>query len=118
VSGQHDRIGERGGAGSHHHPGERQTALRIGVHDATALVERERCRLAGGAKHVEAIAAIGQEEARQRDRARAIGLAPFVDSGRDGGNHAMKVPLRLLKLARHVPDPAAAVPRGLSRLTK
>ena len=55
----------------------------IARHHALALLERERGRLAGGAEHVQSVAAIGEQKARERGRAGAIGLALVVDGGRD-----------------------------------
>ncbi len=58
VLGQRDGVSRRGGAGPHHHAVERQAAGGVIVHDLLALLQRKRRRLAGGAEHVEAIAAI------------------------------------------------------------
>src|SRR5207244_7005843 len=54
-------------------------------------VARERGRLAGGAEHVETVAAAGEQETRERDRARAVGLTATVDGGGDRGDHAVKL---------------------------
>jgi hypothetical protein len=88
MAGQGDRIGQRGGAGADHAAVERQPGLRIGGHDALTLHERERGRLAGGAEHVEAVAAIVEEIAGERGRTGAVGLAASVGGGGDGGDDA------------------------------
>src|SRR5262249_34293914 len=53
--------------------------------------ERERGRLAGGAQHVESVAAVGQQVMGERGRARAIGLAVGVNRGRDRRDDAAEV---------------------------
>ena len=90
VPGQRDGVGQGGSAGADHHPIERQAALGIGAHHPPALIERERCRFASGAEHIEPVAAGIEQEARQRDRARAVGLAVVVDRRRDRGDDAVQ----------------------------
>ena len=85
---QRDRVGDRGGAGADHQAVERQAGRLVGVHHALALLERERGRLAGGAEHVEPVAAVVEQIARQLGRARGVGRAVLVDRGGDGGDHA------------------------------
>ena len=50
-------------------------AVAIGAHHALALLQRERGRLAGGAEHVEAVAAVVEQIARELGGAGAIRLA-------------------------------------------
>jgi hypothetical protein len=88
MPGQLDRIRDRRGSGPDHQPPHRQPRLAVGGHDLAPLRDRERGRLAGGAQHVERIAAMIEEKTRERARARAIGLAGLVDGGGDGGDHA------------------------------
>src|SRR5262249_1837786 len=88
---QRDRIGDGCRTGADHQPIERHAGVTVGGHDAPALLERERGRLAGGAEHVQSVAAVGQQEARECRRARAIGLAAVVDSGGDGGDDAAEL---------------------------
>src|SRR5439155_27351353 len=83
--------GDRGGTGADHQALQRQPGVAVGGHHALALLERERGPLAGGAEHVEAVAAVGKEEARERGRARAIGRAGLVDCGGDGGDDAVEL---------------------------
>ena len=87
---QRDGVGDRGRAGADHEPIERQPRLAVSAHHALALLERERGGLAGGAEHVQSVAAIGEQKARERGRTRAIRLALVVDGGRDGGDHALQ----------------------------
>ena len=81
MAGERDRIRHRGGAGADHQAVERQACRLVGVHHAFALVERERGRLAGGAEHVEAVAAIVEQIARQLGRARLRSGAPLSSIG-------------------------------------
>ncbi len=90
MLGQRDGVGQGGGAGSDHHPIERQPGRRIGAHHAPALIERERGCLAGGAEHIEPVAAGIEKEARQRRRTGAVRFAFLVHSGCDRGDHAVK----------------------------
>src|SRR5262249_60089322 len=62
-----------------------------GGHHALALLERERGGLAGGAEHVQPVAAMGEQKTRQRYRAGAIGFRRLVHGGRDGSDHAFKL---------------------------
>src|SRR5262249_35637064 len=91
VPRQRDRVGDRRRAGADHEAIERQTRVAVGGHHALALLERERGGLAGGAEHVQSVAAIGEQKTRQRHRAGAIGLPCFVHGGCDGGDHALKL---------------------------
>ena len=87
---QRHRVRRRGRAGADHQPVGRDAGVLVGRHHALALLERERRRLAGGAEHIEAVAAVGEQEPRQRGRAREVGLAGLVDRGGDGGDDAGK----------------------------
>src|SRR5262249_54969919 len=91
VPRERDRVGDRRCPGTNHEAIDRQPRVAIGRHHALALLERERGGLAGGAEHVEPVAAMGEQKTRQRHRAGAVGLPRLVDSGRDGGNHASKL---------------------------
>ncbi len=88
---QRDRVGDRRCSGADHEAIERQPRVAVGRHHALALLERERGGLAGGAEHVQPVAAMGEQKTRQRRRAGAVGLPRLVDGGRDGGNHALKL---------------------------
>lgn len=90
MLGQRDGIGQRGRAGSDHHPIERQAGRRVGAHHAAALVERKRGRLARGAEYIEAVAAGIEKKARQRCRTGAVGFALVIDGGCDRGDHAVE----------------------------
>ena len=70
---------------------ERQLGVAIGVHHALALLERERGGFAGGAEHVEPIAAVVDQIARELGGAGDVGRAVLVDGGGDGGDHAAKL---------------------------
>ena len=85
---QRDRVGGRGSAGADHQPVERQAGGLVGRHHGLALLERERGRLAGGAEHVEPVAAGVEQEARELGGARRIRRAGLVDRGGDGGDDA------------------------------
>jgi hypothetical protein len=90
VPRERDRIGDCGSAGADHQPVERQAGVAVGGHHALALGERERRRLAGGAEHVEAVAAVVEQEVREPCRARAIRLAARLERGGNRGDHARK----------------------------
>ena len=90
MLGERDGIRDRRGAGSHHQAVERQACRLVGAHHRLALVKRERGRLAGGAEHIEAVAAVVEEIARQIGCALEIGRAGLVDRGGNGGDHAAK----------------------------
>ena len=96
VARQSHGIGDRRRAGSDHHAIERQAGSTVGGHQALALLERERRGLAGGAEHVEPVAAIAEQEAGECGGAIAIGLAVFVDRGCDGGNDALQFAVMML----------------------
>ena len=87
---QRHRVGERRRTGADHQAIHRQAGRLIGQHHAIALRERERGRLAGGAQHVEPIAAVIEQEPRQRSRSRAIGFAAGLDGRRHRSDHAGK----------------------------
>src|SRR5262249_24091726 len=59
-----------------------------------ALRQRERRRLAGGAEHVEPVAAVVEQEPRKLRGARDVGLAVRFDRGGDRGDHAAQCGLR------------------------
>src|SRR6185503_9820886 len=51
-------------------------------------IERKGGRLAGGAEHVEAVAAVVDQVARELGCARGVGRAVLADGRGDGGDHA------------------------------
>ena len=53
-----------------------------------SLVARERGGFAGGAEHVEAVAAIVEQESRKLHRARQVGRTILIDRRGNGGDHA------------------------------
>ena len=96
---QGNGIGQRCGAGTHHHALERQTALGIGGHHTAALIERERGGLAGRAQHVETIAAVGEKKTSERERARTIGLTCRIHCRGDCSDYAAQPPTRFFILS-------------------
>ena len=91
IARQRHRVGDGRGAGADHHAVERQAGRLVGVHHALALLERERGRLAGGAEHVEPVAAVVDQVSRELGGARGVGRAVLVDRGGDGGDHAFEL---------------------------
>ncbi len=85
---ERDRVGGRRGACTDHQPVERQARGLVGRHHRLALLERERGRLAGGAEHIQPVAAGIEQEAGELGGARGVRCAGLVDGGRDGGNNA------------------------------
>src|SRR4029077_5038513 len=71
-----------------HQAVERKSRLLVGRHHGLALLERKRGRLAGGAEHVEAVAAGVEQEARELHRPRRVRRTGVIDRGRDGGDDA------------------------------
>ena len=90
MLGEGDGIGQGGRTGADHHPLKRQPGCRIGAHHPPALVERERRCLAGGAQHIEPVAAGIEEESRQRCRTGAVRFTLVVDRGCDRGDDAVE----------------------------
>ncbi len=90
VAGQRDGVGGCSGAGPDHHAVERQAGGLVGVHHGLALRNAVGGRFASGAKHVEAIAAMVEEEAGKRNRARRVRCTGAVGRGRDSGNDFRK----------------------------
>ena len=118
VPRERDRVGDGRGAGADHQPVERQAGLRIGGHHLLPLRERERGGLAGGAEHVEAVAAVVEQIARELGGARAIGLAVLIDRCRDRRDDATEGGLRhhaLLGLRAQPLTLKAARPAMLTR---
>jgi hypothetical protein len=85
---QRDGVGGRGRTGADHQPIERQACGLVGRHHGLALLKRERGRFAGGAEHIEAVAAGVEQEARELGGARGIRRAGLVDRGGNGGDDA------------------------------
>jgi hypothetical protein len=87
---ERDGVGRRSRAGADHHAAEWQIGCRICAHHAPTLLERQRGRLAGRAQHIEPVAAVAEQKARQLDRASAIRPAVIADRSRDRRYHAMQ----------------------------
>src|SRR5512132_3391646 len=88
---QRDRIPDRGGAGADHEAIERQARFAVSGHETLALCARERGRLAGGAQHVQPVAAVGEQKTRECHRAGTIRFPFLVQRGCNGGDHAAKL---------------------------
>src|SRR5262245_49388972 len=81
MSCQRNRIGHRGGACTNHATRQREARFCIARHQLPAVFQRERRRLAGRTQHVQAIAPVAEQIARNGPA--AVG---FTGAGRGGGD--------------------------------
>jgi hypothetical protein len=88
MAGERHRVGDSGRAGADHHAIQGKLGVAVGVHHLFSFIERERGRLAGGAEHIEPVAAVVDQKARELGGAGDVGRAVFVDRCGDGGDHA------------------------------
>src|SRR5262249_25188511 len=88
---QRDRGGDPRCPRANHEAIERQPRPPQGRRHALALLKGDGGGRAGGAEHVQPVAARAEQKPRQRHRAGAIRFPRLVHGGRDGGNHALKL---------------------------
>ena len=91
VTRQRHRFAERRDAGSGQQPARRDAGLYHRLEQRGAFGGREGVGLAGGAEQRDAIAALAQEVAAMRDKARVIGGELGVERRQRRTEHAMRM---------------------------